>query len=185
MKKNKWGAIYYVAILCANVSSHSNESSERFISEGKIIRNQSGCEKALPYFEKAIVADPKSDLALSWAGVCYRDMERWNDSLEFFHRAVKMRPKSAGYYLGLSMAYGGLGEWPKALETALEKCGSSARLCGGVYASGLFFAKIGSTKKRLKVFKSGRYFTWSSKCLLLLGLRTMDTKTLRERPPVL
>jgi tetratricopeptide (TPR) repeat protein len=78
----------------------------QFFRDGLSFLSKDDCEKALPYFEKAVDSD--SNYAEAWAqsGFCNEKLGRHSEALEASKRAVSLRPSAESYFnIGLASYY--------------------------------------------------------------------------------
>lgn len=92
--------------LVAATSSNKRAQAVQLFRDGLSFLSKDSCEKALPYFEKAVEAD--ADYAEAWAqgGFCNEKLGRHVEAIEASRRAVSLRPSSESYFnIGLASYY--------------------------------------------------------------------------------
>ena len=78
----------------------------QFFRDGLSFLSKDDCEKALPYFEKAVESD--SNYAEAWAqsGFCNEKLGKHAEALEASKKAVSLRPSAESYFnIGLASFY--------------------------------------------------------------------------------
>lgn len=78
----------------------------QFFRDGLSFLSKDDCEKALPYFEKAVDSD--NNYAEAWAqtGFCKEKLGRHGEAIEASKKAVSLRPSSESYFnIGLANYY--------------------------------------------------------------------------------
>lgn len=73
-------------------------------------------EKALSYFEKAVVKDPGYALAHLGLGVAYAKLGRYTEAIEPYKQAIRIKPDYAEAHLSLGAVYLILGDMGSALN---------------------------------------------------------------------
>ena len=92
--------------LVANTGRNKRAKAVQFFRDGLSFLSKDDCEKALPYFEKAVDSD--SNYAEAWAqsGFCNEKLGRHAEALEASKKAVNLRPSSESYFnIGLASFY--------------------------------------------------------------------------------
>ena len=98
--------IMSLADLVANTGRNKRAKAVQFFRDGLSFLSKDDCEKALPYFEKAVESD--SNYAEAWAqnGFCNEKLGRHSEALEASKRAVNLRPSAESYFnIGLASFY--------------------------------------------------------------------------------
>ena len=78
----------------------------QFFRDGLSFLSRDDCERALPYFEKAVDSD--SNYAEAWAqsGFCKEKLGRHAEAIEASKKAVSLRPAAESYFnIGLASYY--------------------------------------------------------------------------------
>src|SRR5689334_4295766 len=92
--------------LVAATGRNKRAKAVQFFRDGLSFLSKDDCEKALPYFEKAVESD--SNYAEAWAqsGFCNEKLGKHNEALEASKRAVSLRPSAESYFnIGLANFY--------------------------------------------------------------------------------
>ncbi|MEN3328872.1 MAG: hypothetical protein V7638_3679 [Acidobacteriota bacterium] len=95
-----------LADLVANTGRNKRAKAVQFFRDGLSFLSKDDCEKALPYFEKAVDSD--SNYAEAWAqtGFCNEKLGRHAEALEASKKAVSLRPSAESYFnIGLASFY--------------------------------------------------------------------------------
>jgi tetratricopeptide (TPR) repeat protein len=101
--------------LVAASGRNKRAKAVQFFRDGLSFLSKDDCEKALPYFEKAVESD--SNYAEAWAqsGFCNEKLGKHAEALEASKRAVSLRPSSESYFnIGLASFY--LKQYKEAAE---------------------------------------------------------------------
>src|SRR5215510_8998133 len=92
--------------LAANTGRNKRAKAVQLFRDGLSFLSKDDCEKALPYFEKAVDSD--SNYAEAWAqsGFCNEKLGRHAEALEASKRAVNLRPSAESFFnIGLANFY--------------------------------------------------------------------------------
>ncbi|HUE82601.1 MAG TPA: trypsin-like peptidase domain-containing protein [Pyrinomonadaceae bacterium] len=92
--------------LVAATNKNKRAQAVQFFRDGLSFLSRDDCEKALPYFEKAVASD--NDYAEAWAqsGFCNEKLGRHKEAVEASTKAVTLRPSSESYFnIGLASFY--------------------------------------------------------------------------------
>jgi Tfp pilus assembly protein PilF len=78
----------------------------QFFRDGLSFLSKDDCEKALPYFEKAVESDGNYAEAWAQSGFCKEKLGRHTEAIEASRKAVALRPSAESYFnLGLANYY--------------------------------------------------------------------------------
>ena len=147
------GALLSLSDLVAASGRNKRAKAVQFFRDGLSFLSKDDCEKALPYFEKAVESD--SNYAEAWAqtGFCKEKLGRHNEAIEASKRAVTLRPSAESYFnLGLANYY------LKQYREAVENYRQSIRLdpynaADAHYALGLVFRDWGRPDDEIQAYK--------------------------------
>ena len=122
--------------------------------DGLSFLSKDDCEKALPYFEKAVEAD--SNYAEAWAqsGFCNEKLGKHAEALDASKKAVNLRPSSESYFnIGLANFY------LKQYKEAAEAYRQSIKLdpyngADAYYALGLVYRDWGKADEEIQAYKA-------------------------------
>lgn len=137
------------------VTSGRNKRAKavQFFRDGLSFLSKDDCEKALPYFEKAVEAD--SSYADAWAqsGFCNEKLGRHAEALEASKKAVNLRPSAESYFnIGLASFY------LKQYREAADAYRASIKLdpynaADAYYALGLVYRDWGKADEEIHAYK--------------------------------
>ena len=95
-----------LADLVASSSRNKRAKAVQFFRDGLSFLSKDDCEKALPYFEKAVESDSNYADAWAQAGFCHEKLGRHAEALEASKKAVSLRPSAESYFnIGLANFY--------------------------------------------------------------------------------
>src|SRR6266550_1344579 len=100
------GALTSLGDLVAASGRNKRARAVQFFRDGLSFLSKDDCEKALPYFEKAVDSD--SNYAEAWAqtGFCNEKLGRHTEAIEASKRAVALRPSAESFFnIGLASLY--------------------------------------------------------------------------------
>ncbi len=139
--------------LVTSTSRNKRAKAVQLFRDGLSFLSRDDCEKALPYFEKAVESD--SNYAEAWAqtGFCREKLGRHADAIEASKRAVSLRPASESYFnIGLANYY------LKQYRDAVEAYRQAIRLdpynaADAYYALGLAYRDWGRPDDEIQAYK--------------------------------
>ncbi len=139
--------------LVASAGRNKRAKAVQFFRDGLSFLSKDDCEKALPYFEKAIESD--SSYADAWAqsGFCNEKLGRHAEALEASKKAVNLRPSAESYFnIGLASFY------LKQYREAAEAYRASIKLdpynaADAYYALGLVYRDWGKADDEIQAYK--------------------------------
>ena len=125
----------------------------QFFRDGLSFLSKDDCEKALPYFEKAVESDNTYAEAWAQTGFCNEKLGRHSEAIESSKRAVSLRPSSESYFnIGLASYY------LKQYREATEAYRQAIRLdpynaADAYYALGLVYRDWGRADDEIQAYK--------------------------------
>ena len=139
--------------LVATSGRNKRAKAVQFFRDGLSFLSKDDCEKALPYFEKAVEAD--SSYADAWAqtGFCNEKLGRHSEALEASKKAVNLRPSAESYFnIGLASFY------LKQYREAADAYRASIKLdpynaADAYYALGLVYRDWGKGDEEIQAYK--------------------------------
>ncbi|HJP94587.1 MAG TPA: tetratricopeptide repeat protein [Pyrinomonadaceae bacterium] len=142
-----------LADLVAATGRNKRAKAVQFFRDGLSFLSKDDCEKALPYFEKAVESD--SNYAEAWAqsGFCNEKLGRHAEALEASKKAVNLRPSAESYFnIGLANFY------LKQYHDAVEAYRQSIKLdpynsADAYYALGLVYRDWGKADEEIQAYK--------------------------------
>jgi tetratricopeptide (TPR) repeat protein len=167
--------------LMAASGRNKRAKAVQFFRDGLSFLSKDDCEKALPYFEKAVDSD--SNYAEAWAqsGFCNEKLGRHAEALEASKKAVNLRPSAESYFnIGLANFY------LKQYKEAAEGYRQSIRIdpynsADAYYALGLVYRDWGKTDDEIQAYKQAiRLRPDYTDAFERLGSRYMKSKKFTE-----
>ena len=142
-----------LADLVAASGRNKRAKAVQFFRDGLSFLSKDDCEKALPYFEKAVESD--SSYADAWAqsGFCNEKLGRHAEALEASKKAVSLRPSAESYFnIGLANFY------LKQYRDAAEAYRAAIKLdpynsADAYYALGLVYRDWGKADDEIQAYK--------------------------------
>ena len=147
------GSLLSLSDLVAASSRNKRAKAVQSFRDGLSFLSKDDCEKALPYFEKAVESD--SNYAEAWAqsGFCKEKLGRHGEAIEASKRAVSLRPSAESYFnIGLANYY------LKQYREAVENYRQAIRLdpynaADAYYALGLAYRDWGRADDEIQAYK--------------------------------
>src|SRR6188474_2529264 len=142
-----------LADLVASTGRNKRAKAVQFFRDGLSFLSKDDCEKALPYFEKAVESD--SNYAEAWAqsGFCNEKLGRHAEAIEASKKAVSLRPAAESYFnIGLASYY------LKQFRESAEAYRAAIRLdpynaADAYYALGLVYRDWGKADEEIQAYK--------------------------------
>lgn len=102
----KIGAPTSLADLVANAGRNKRAQAVQFFRDGLSFLSKDDCERALPYFEKAVESDSEYVEAWAQAGFCSEKLGHHQEAIDASKKAVALRPSAESYFnIGLASFY--------------------------------------------------------------------------------
>lgn len=147
------GALLSLSDLVAASGRNKRAKAVQAFRDGLSFLSKDDCEKALPYFEKAVESD--SNYAEAWAqtGFCREKLGRHSEAIEASKKAVSLRPSAESYFnIGLASYY------LKNYREAAENYRQAIRLdpynaADAHYALGLVYRDWGRPEEEIQAYK--------------------------------
>ena len=139
--------------LVASSGRNKRAKAVQFFRDGLSFLSKDDCEKALPYFEKAVEADSNYAEAWAQAGFCKEKLGKHAEALEASKKAVSLRPSAESYFnIGLASYY------LKQYRDAAEGYRQSIKLdpynsADAYYALGLVYRDWGKADEEIQAYK--------------------------------
>jgi tetratricopeptide (TPR) repeat protein len=100
------GALLSLSDLVAASGRNKRAKAVQSFRDGLSFLSKDDCEKALPYFEKAVEADVNYAEAWAQTGFCREKLGRHGEAIEASKKAVSLRPSAESYFnIGLASYY--------------------------------------------------------------------------------
>ncbi len=147
------GALVSLSDLVVASGRNKRAKAVQYFRDGLSFLSKDDCEKALPYFEKAVESD--SNYAEAWAqsGFCKEKLGRHSEAIEASKKAVTLRPSAESYFnIGLANYY------LKQYREAVENYRQSIRMdpynaADAYYALGLAYREWGRADEEIQAYK--------------------------------
>lgn len=142
-----------LADLVATTGRNKRARAVQSFRDGLSFLSKDDCEKALPYFEKAIESDSSYAEAWAQAGFCNEKLGKHAEALEASKRAVNLRPSAESYFnIGLANFY------LKQYRDAAEAYRAAIKLdpynsADAYYALGLVYRDWGKADDEIQAYK--------------------------------
>jgi len=147
------GTLLSLSELVAASGRNKRAKAVQAFRDGLSFLSQDDCEKALPYFEKAVESDSNYAEAWAQAGFCREKLGRHSDAIEASRKAVALRPSAESYFnIGLANYY------LKQYREAADSYRQSIRLdpyngADAWYALGLVYRDWGKADEEIQAYK--------------------------------
>jgi tetratricopeptide (TPR) repeat protein len=100
------GTLTSLGELVAASGRNKRARAVQFFRDGLSFLSKDDCEKALPYFEKAVESDSNYAEAWAQAGFCNEKLGRHPEAIEASKKAVALRPSAESFFnIGLASFY--------------------------------------------------------------------------------
>jgi len=142
-----------LADLVASAGRNKRAKAVQFFRDGLSFLSKDDCEKALPYFEKAVESD--SNYAEAWAqsGFCNEKLGRHAEAIEASKKAVSLRP-SAEIYFNIGLANFYLKQYRDAAEAYRQAIKLDPyNAADAYYALGLVYRDWGKPDEEIQAYK--------------------------------
>ena len=147
------GALLSLADLVAASGRNKRAKAVQAFRDGLSFLSKDDCEKALPYFEKAVESDGNYAEAWAQTGFCREKLGRHGEAIEASKKAVSLRPSAESYFnIGLASYY------LKNYREAAENFRQAIRLdpynaADAHYALGLVYRDWGRPDEEIQAYK--------------------------------
>jgi Tfp pilus assembly protein PilF len=146
-------SIMSLADLVVTTGRNKRAKAVQSFRDGLSFLSKDDCEKALPYFEKAIESDGTYAEAWAQAGFCNEKLGKHAEALEASKKAVSLRPSAESYFnIGLANFY------LKQYRDAAEAYRAAIKLdpynsADAYYALGLVYRDWGKADDEIQAYK--------------------------------
>ncbi|HEV7744146.1 MAG TPA: trypsin-like peptidase domain-containing protein [Pyrinomonadaceae bacterium] len=147
------GALLALSDLVAASGRDKRAKAVQAFRDGLSFLSQDDCEKALPYFEKAVQSDTNYAEAWAQAGFCREKLGHHGEAIEASKKAVSLRPSAESYFnIGLASYY------LKNYREAADNYRAAIRLdpynaADAQYALGLVYRDWGRPEEEIQAYK--------------------------------
>jgi Tfp pilus assembly protein PilF len=146
-------SVMSLADLVATSGRNKRAKAVQSFRDGLSFLSKDDCEKALPYFEKAVEADNSYAEAWAQAGFCNEKLGKHAEALEASKKAVGLRPSAESYFnIGLANFY------LKQYRESAEAYRAAIKLdpynsADAHYALGLVYRDWGKADEEIQAYK--------------------------------
>src|SRR6266496_1493464 len=139
--------------LAATSGKDKHAKAVQFFRDGLSFLSKDDCEKALPYFEKAVESDQSYSEAWAQSGFCNEKLGRHVEAIEASKKAVGLRPSSESYFnIGLANYY--LKQYREAVEAYRQAIRIDPyNAADAYYALGLVYRDWGRADDEIQAYK--------------------------------
>lgn len=143
-----------LADLVATTGRNKRAKAVQLFRDGLSFLSKDDCEKALPYFERAVESDSSYADAWAQAGFCNEKLGKHAEALEASKKAVNLRPSAESYFnIGLASFY------LKQYKDAAEAYRAAIKLdpynsADAYYALGLAYRDWGKADEEIQAYKA-------------------------------
>ncbi|MGA9995351.1 MAG: tetratricopeptide repeat protein [Pyrinomonadaceae bacterium] len=147
------GAITQLGDLVASTKRNKRAAAEKFYMQGLGQLSRDDWSKALPYFEKAVEADP--DYAEAWyqTGYCNGMLGRHAEALKASKQVIRLRPDWPESYVNLGHAYAHLGQYQESADSYKQALRLDPYNADVYYALGLTYGKWKRVDEEIQAYK--------------------------------
>lgn len=153
ISKLEVAAVMSLPDLVAAAGRNKRAKAVQFFRDGLSFLSKDDCEKALPYFEKAVESDSQYAEAWAQSGFCNEKLGKHAEALEASKKAVGLRPSAESYFnIGLASFY------LKQYREAADAYRQSIKLdpynsADAYYALGLVYRDWGKADDEIQAYK--------------------------------
>jgi Tfp pilus assembly protein PilF len=146
-------AVMSLSDLVATTGRNKRAKAVQSFRDGLSFLSKDDCEKALPYFEKAVEADNTYAEAWAQTGFCNEKLGKHAEALEASKKAVSLRPSAESYFnIGLANFY------LKQYREAADAYRAAIKLdpynsADAYYALGLVYRDWGKADEEIQAYK--------------------------------
>lgn len=146
-------ALVSLAELAANTGKNKRAKAVQFFRDGLSFLSKDDCEKALPYFEKAVESDGNYAEAWAQSGFCNEKLGRHEQAIESSRKAVSLRPSAESFFnIGLANFY--LKQYREAAEAYRQAIKLDPyNSADAHYALGLVYRDWGKADEEVQSYK--------------------------------
>ncbi|MEO7538399.1 MAG: tetratricopeptide repeat protein, partial [Pyrinomonadaceae bacterium] len=149
----KIGDVQSFTTLTAETQKNKRSSAQRLYSQGLAQLSRDDYARAVPYFEKAVEADPSYAEAWYQAGYCYGVLGRHTDALRASRQAAKLRPDWAATYINIGASSYSLGQYKEAVDAYRQALRIDDRNAEAQYSLGLSFGKMNRADEEVLAYR--------------------------------
>jgi len=147
------GTLMSLSDLVAASGRNKRAKAVQSFRDGLSFLSKDDCEKALPYFEKAVESDNNYAEAWAQSGFCKEKLGRHGEAIEASKRAVSLRPSAESYFnIGLANYY--LKQYREAADSYRQAIRIDPyNAADAWYALGLVYRDWGKADDEIQAYK--------------------------------
>jgi tetratricopeptide (TPR) repeat protein len=147
------GTLLSLADLVAVSGKNKRAKAVQYFRDGLSFLSKDDCEKALPYFDKAVESDNNYAEAWAQSGFCKEKLGRHSEAIEASKKAVNLRPSAESYFnIGLANYY--LKQYREAAEGYRQSIKIDPyNAADAWYALGLVYRDWGKADDEIQAYK--------------------------------
>jgi len=110
-------------------------------------------EKALSYFEKAVLEDLQNADAYLYMGAAYLKLGRYSEAMQAFKQAIRIKPDYAEAHINMGVTYANLGRYTEAIEAYKQAIRIRPDYAEAHCNMGAAYLKLGRYSEAIQAFK--------------------------------
>jgi tetratricopeptide (TPR) repeat protein/uncharacterized RDD family membrane protein YckC len=136
----------------ASLTADANDA-QSFFDKGLKELWQENWSAALTYFQKAKEKDSQNADVWFYLGYCYDELGRWQDAIESYKQAIRIKPDYALAHYNLGVAYDKLGRYQDAIESSKQAIRIKPDYAEAHYNLGYCYGSLGRWQDAIESFK--------------------------------
>ena len=147
------GTTMSLADLVVATGRNKHAKAVQFFRDGLSFLSKDDCERALPYFEKAVESDANYAEAWAQTGFCNEKLGHHTEAIEASRKAVTLRPSAESYFnIGLASYY--LKQYREAVDAYRQAIKLDPyNAADAYYALGLTYRDWGRPDEEIQAYK--------------------------------
>jgi len=141
------------AALASETQKNKRSAAERLYSQGLAQLSRDDYARAVPYFEKAVEADPNYAEAWYQLGYSLGILGKHNDALKASRQAAKLRPEWAATYVNIGASSFALGQFKEAVDAYRQAIKLDDDDADTQYSLGATLGKLGRADEEVLAYK--------------------------------
>jgi tetratricopeptide (TPR) repeat protein len=139
--------------LSAEAQKNKRSAAERLYSQGLAQMSRDDYTRAVPYFEKAVEADPNYAEAWYQLGYSYGILTKHAEALKASRLAAKLRPEWAATYVNIGASSFALGQFKEAADAYRQAIRIDPDEPETQYSLGLTLGKLNRTDEEILAYR--------------------------------
>ncbi len=123
------------------------------LSQGLSRLSEEDYAGALSFFLKALEADPRNPFVWLLAGYCYGELGHYQEAMEEFKQAIRIKPDYAEAHYNLGVTYGELGRHQEAIEAFKQAIRIKPDDAEAHYNLGVTYGELGHYQEAMEAYK--------------------------------